>query len=142
MIEHQQQPTFNTCMSACIAMVASRPVDEVVELWHEKFHAKTDWLDDALDHYGIPYFYGHPKQGTLRNGFVYFLSVASLNIVGGLHQVIAILVEGDKPVFLDPVMGRPGSKYYVFGEPKTDSEASIISWTVDLAVPLAREQKA
>lgn len=65
-----------------------------------------------------------------------------MNIVGGLHQVIAVLVEGEEPVFLDPVMGRPGSKYYVFGEPKTDSEVSIISWTVDLAVPLAREQKA
>ncbi|OKP16218.1 hypothetical protein [Serratia fonticola] len=142
MIEHQQQPTFNTCMSACIAMVVSRPVGEVVELWHEKLQSKAAGIDNALDYYGIPYFYGHPRSAALWNGFIYFLTVPSLNIVGGLHEVIAILVEGQDPVLFDPGMGRPGSKYYVFGEPKMDSEVEIISWTVDLAVPLAREQKA
>lgn len=142
MIKHQQQPTFNTCMSACIAMVASRPVDEVVELWHEKLQSKAAGIDNALDYYNIPYFYGHPRSATLWDGFIYFLTVPSLNIVGGLHEVIAIFADGHENILFDPAMGRPGSKYYVFGEPKTDNEVEIISWTVDLAVPLVREQKA
>ena len=62
MLQHQMQPTFNTCMATCVAMVAGQPVDEVVERWHQKFHDKTDWLDDALDYYKIPYFYGSQRK--------------------------------------------------------------------------------
>ncbi|EKT1915841.1 hypothetical protein QDY88_001012 [Escherichia coli] len=66
MLQHQMQPTFNTCMATCVAMVASQPVDEVVERWHQKFHDKTDWLDDALDYYKIPYFYGSQRKAAVK----------------------------------------------------------------------------
>jgi hypothetical protein len=67
MLQHQQQPTFNTCMATCVAMVAGQPVDEVVARWHQAFHDKTDWLDDALDYYKIPYFYGSHRIQASSN---------------------------------------------------------------------------
>lgn len=138
-IIHQQQPTFNTCMSACVAMVAGQPVDEVVKRWHQAFHDKTDWLDDALDYYKIPYFYGNQRRAELLYGFIYFLTVPSLNIVGGLHQILVSLTADRGIEVFDPVKGRPGSKYYVYGEVLSDDEVCLHSWCVDLSVPVVQQ---
>ncbi|WP_145577036.1 hypothetical protein [Yersinia alsatica] len=134
-MKHQQQPTYNTCMSACVAMVASIPVEDAVNRWHDGFHQKSEWLDDALDFYKIPYFYGHPKRGELLYGFIYFLSVPSLNITGGLHEIlISLPSEGNIKVF-DPAMGRENAKYYVYGKPNSEVEVELTSLAIDLAIP-------
>ncbi|HCW3117106.1 hypothetical protein [Citrobacter amalonaticus] len=135
-LKHQQQPTHNSCMSACVAMISNQSVTEVVEQWHDKFHSKAAWLDDAMDHYSIPYFYGHPKKAELLSGFIYFLTVPSLNIVGGLHQILAAVKEGPVVEIFDPAKGRDGAKYYVYGECKKAEERELISWTIDLAIPV------
>ena len=121
-LKHQQQPTHNSCMSACVAMISNQSVTEVVEQWHDKFHSKAAWLDDAMDHYSIPYFYGHPKKAELLSGFIYFLTVPSLNIVGGQHQILAAVKEGPVVEIFDPAKGRDGAKYYVYGECKKAEE--------------------
>ncbi|EPK0710199.1 hypothetical protein [Enterobacter hormaechei] len=139
MLQHQQQPTFNTCMATCVAMVAGQPVDEVVSRWHQAFHDKTDWLDDALDYYKIPYFYGSQRKAELLHGFIYFLTVPSLNITGGLHQIlISLTAERGIEVF-DPAKGRPGAKSYVYGDPKSEDEVSLISWCIDLSIPVVQQ---
>ena len=135
-LKHQQQPTHNSCMSACVAMISSQPVTDVVAQWHDKFHSKEAWLDDALDHYNIPYFYGHPKKAELLPDFVYFLTVPSLNIVGGLHQILVAVKKGLVVEILDPAKGREGAKYYVYGECRNSEECELISWSIDLAVPV------
>ncbi|MDB2179364.1 hypothetical protein [Citrobacter farmeri] len=135
-LKHQQQPTHNSCMSACVAMISNQSVTEVVEQWHDKFHSKEAWLDDAMDHYRIPYFYGHPKKAELLSGFIYFLTVPSLNIVGGQHQILAAVKEGPVVEIFDPAKGRDGAKYYVYGECKKAEERELISWTIDLAIPV------
>lgn len=140
MLQHQMQPTFNTCMATCVAMVAGQPVDEVVERWHQKFHDKTDWLDDALDYYKIPYFYGSQRKAELLYGFIYFLTVPSLNIKGGLHQILMSLTAERGIEVFDPAMGRPGSKYYVWGEAQNDDQFGVISWCVDLSVPVVQQK--
>ncbi|MDS7913019.1 hypothetical protein ACHQJB_15160 [Raoultella planticola] len=137
-LKHQQQPTHNSCMSACVAMISSQPVSEVVAQWHEKFHSKEAWLDDAMDHYRIPYFYGHPKKAELLPGFIYFLTVPSLNIVGGLHQILAAVKEGSVVEILDPAEGRDGAKHYVYRECQNSDECELISWSVDLAIPVVK----
>lgn len=142
MIQHQQQPTKNTCMSACLAMVAGQPVSDVVAMWHDKFHDKTDWLDDALDHYKIPYFYGSQRKAELLYGFIYFLTVPSLNIEGGLHQIlVALTAERGIEVF-DPCMGRTGAKYYIYGNTPGENEVLLSSWCIDLSVPVLQQIKA
>lgn len=135
-LKHQQQPTFNTCMSACVAMISGQPVNDVVAQWHDKFHSKEAWLDDALNHYSIPYFYGHPKKAELLPGFIYFLTVPSLNIVGGTHQILAAVKEGPVVEIFDPAKGRDGAKYYVYGECHSPGECELISWSIDLAIPV------
>ena len=123
-------------MSACVAMVSNQPVGEVVAQWHDKFQNREAWLDDAMDHYDIPYFYGSPKKAALLTGFIYFLTVPSLNIVGGLHQILAT-VEKDAVVgIFDPAMGREGCKHYVYGPATNPGECELISWSVDLAIPV------
>ena len=105
-LKHQQQPTHNSCMSACVAMISSQPVTEVVTLWHEKFHNKEAWLDDAMDYY----------RGT--------------------HQILVAVKEGPVVEILDPAKGRDGAKYYVYGECHSPEERELISWSVDLAIPV------
>lgn len=139
MLQHQTQPTFNTCMSACIAMVAGQPVDEVVSRWHQSFHDKTDWLDDALDYYKIPYFYGSQRRAELLYGFIYFLTVPSLNITGGLHEILVSLTADRGIEVFDPVKGRPGAKHYVYGEVTSPYEVCLHSWCVDLSVPVVQQ---
>lgn len=141
MLQHQQQPTFNTCMSACVAMVAGQPVAEVVERWHQSFHDKADWLDDALDYYKIPYFYGSQRRCELLYGFIYFLTVPSLNIQGGLHQILVSLTADRGIEVFDPARGRPGSKYYVYGIPTSDDEVELISWCIDLSIPFVQQKE-
>lgn len=140
MIQHQTQPTFNTCMSTCVAMIAGQPVNEVVERWHQAFHDKADWLDDALDYYKIPYFYGSQRKGALHEGFIYFLTVPSLNIQGGLHQILVSLTADRGIEVFDPVKGRDGSKYYVYPNPQNDDEVRLHSWCIDLSVPVAKQE--
>ncbi|SQA60902.1 Uncharacterised protein [Raoultella planticola] len=77
------------------------------------FTIKPIWLDDALDYYKIPYFYGSQRKAELLYGFIYFLTVPSLNIQGGLHQILMSLTADRGIEVFDPVMGRPGAKYYV-----------------------------
>lgn len=139
MLQHQTQPTFNTCMSACIAMVAGQPVDEVVARWHQSFHDKTDWLDDALDYYKIPYFYGSQRRAELLYGFIYFLTVPSLNITGGLHEILVSLTADRGIEVFDPVKGRPGAKHYVYGEVTSPDEVCLHSWCIDLSVPVVQQ---
>lgn len=45
MLQHQMQPTFNTCMATCVAMVAGQPVDEVLLAGTRLFTTKqTGWM--------------------------------------------------------------------------------------------------
>lgn len=136
MIQFQQQPTKTSCMSACVAMVSGQPVEDVVQRWHESFHDKTSWLDDALDFYKIPYFYGSQRKGELLYGFVYFLTVPSLNIKGGLHQILMSLTADRGIEVFDPNKGRKGCMYYVWGGEQGGDQFVVTSWCIDLAVPV------
>lgn len=139
-IEHKTQPTKDSCMATCIAMLVGIDENKAYAEWHHKFQNRSSWLDTALDKYGIPYLYGSPRSATLLYGFAYLLTVPSLNIQGGLHQVIAILCkEGGVEIF-DPVKGR-GGLYYVYESPAGDKEVEIKSWAIDLAIPLQTYQQ-
>lgn len=132
----QQQPTADSCMVTCLAMVINEPVQQVYDQWHPELFDKTCWLDDVLDRYYIPYFYGQPRKAKLTSGFVYFLTVASLNIEGGLHQILLKHDAKGNVTIYDPVKGRPGTRSYVVGLPENPSEVTLITWVVDLALPI------
>ncbi len=139
-IYHRTQPTKNSCMATCIAMLADLDVDFAYTRWHDKFQNKSAWLDTALDVYNIPYFYGSPREARLNKGFAYLLCVPSLNIRGGLHQILALYPYSAEPghiTILDPAKGRGVFHYVYHQEPdEEDKEVELISWTIDLAIPL------
>lgn len=123
-------------MATCVAMIAGVDENECYAEWHGKFQRGHAWLDTALQAYGVPYFYGTPRSGKLLGGFAYLLTVPSLNIRGGLHQVVAIYTKAGDIKILDPVKGRDGF-HYVYDNPSEDSkEFEITSWTIDLIIPL------
>lgn len=141
MIIHKTQPTWDSCMATCIAMVAGIDENESYSKWHKRFQNRTAWLDTALDDYNIPYMYGNPRSAALLRGFVYLLAVPSLNIQAGLHQVVAFLPRCGDIQILDPVKGRKDSLYYVYGEPQDDAEVSIKSWSIDLIIPIFEDKQ-
>ncbi|KAA0873607.1 hypothetical protein EYC90_25175, partial [Enterobacter hormaechei] len=83
--------------------------------------------------------YGSQRKAELLYGFIYFLTVPSLNITRGLHQIlISLTAERGIEVF-DPAKGRPGAKSYVYGDPKSEDEVSLISWCIDLSIPVVQQ---
>lgn len=134
MITFQQQPTEDTCMITCLAMLLDRPVREMMDKYHDLLYKKEIWLDDILDDFKIPYFYGHPRKAQLNQGFVYLLTVASLNIQGGLHEILLEFDRSRNITVFDPNKGKEGIKYYVYGDPKNDNEVSLVTWTIDLGI--------
>jgi len=115
-------------------MFLDRPVKEMMDKYHNLLYKKEIWLDDILDDFKIPYFYGHPRKAQLNQGFVYLLTVASLNIQGGLHEILLEFDRSRNITVFDPNKGKDGILYYVYGDPKNDNEVSLVTWTIDLGI--------
>jgi len=118
-IEFQQQPTYNTCVSACLAMVLGEPVDLIISEYHDKYWGAGDdkvWPDEYLESKGVPIVLCNHKTKPDMAG-VYFVTVPSLNIKGGTHQILWCIENAEQEGFfyqriLDPASGREGKFYY------------------------------
>lgn len=136
-IKHVKQPTANSCVSACLAMLLNKPVQEVMAEFHDKYY--NGWQITVYDYLVkngvecIPYSGGGDERIT--SGNVYLATVASLNIPGSLHQIILDLSDG-KFVIHDPIKGWPGKKFYVGPDEDPEQEGAFIihSWSVDLLI--------
>lgn len=136
-----QQPTGDTCTSACLAMLAGIPIDTVISEFHQ------EWKSSAAT--------TNPQTYLLQKGFecevradtfnncvdwdgVYLVTVASLNIPGGLHHIILDMRNGIETV-LDPNIGRHDKKYYIgwSAKPENELEIPLRSWIVDLEIKYA-----
>jgi hypothetical protein len=66
----------------------------------------------------------------------YLVTVPSLNITGGTHQIVIEITEDDYHV-IDPVQGRAGRRYYTArGRALGDLEHELASFTLDAFVPV------
>lgn len=121
--EHQTQPTSNSCVSTCVAMILNKPVEEVIKDLH------SDYFD--TDHCGDYAVVGYlRKHGMwvatmaqdvdspcfLYTPGYYILTVPSLNYVGGTHAIL-LTVSKDREgelcwQVLDPAEGKPEKKAY------------------------------
>jgi len=106
-----QQPTHNTCVSACISVVTGIATGLVVERFHDKYCSGDAEAHEIFEQEGLPYRACYSWERSLKPGKTYFLSVPSINHVAGLHMVVA-QVEADCWYFVDPATGRDGTKYY------------------------------
>lgn len=137
MIQHQTQPTFNTCMATCLAMLAGRPAAEVAEQWHSRFELEGARFSDALDSFNIMHFPCDAHHQKLLNSVIYVLTVPSLNITGGLHMILLVCEEGKRPVVYDPAKGYENRMHYVVKDAGDlqEGEFNLMSFICDHAIP-------
>lgn len=143
-IKFVQQPTGDSCTSACLSMLTGIPIDEVIEKFHSDWKAKKSNPAVWLNQNGFNYEVNHnPFCHTAEWGSVYLLTVPSLNIVGGLHHIVMDL-RSDTEVILDPNYGKVGKKYYTGWSVKSESllAVKLSAFLIDLTfIPQAAKRQ-
>lgn len=137
-IIHQTQPSENSCVCTCLAMLMGKPASEVIDKWHAKFFMQQEVMLDILEEEGFS-VKTHYSAGraTLLPGFAYLLTVPSLNLEGQMHQIIADWREGADPVCYDPAKGRGVCKYYTLDMDEwdeVDNARLLTSWILDFTI--------
>lgn len=130
-IKLQHQPDQITCVSACAAMLMDRPVEAVVDEFHDDFYNYFIELDSYLAKHGVKLERTVNRQ-FLEHGAVYVLLVPSLNSHAHFHQVLAD-TRGAEVKIYDPA--RKGTQRYVGPSQAVEpGETEIISWVIDYKV--------
>lgn len=113
LIGHQMQPTSNSCFSTCMAMLKAVPARVVISEVHDWYFAGNVSTRQVLDRLEIPFesFDTADLPFFSRDG-AYLVAVPSLNMPGGLHQII-VECYGGSLLVLDPAAGVQDWKYYV-----------------------------
>ena len=137
MIKHVKQPTLNTCVSACLAMILNKPVEKVIEEFHSRYY--NNWeitISEYLTKNGVQH---HCSEGggreTLHMGGLFLCTVPSLNIPGALHQIVIDMTD-HKFIVHDPIKGWEGKKFYVGADqdPEVPGASIIHSWVKDVEI--------
>jgi len=127
------QPTPTSCTSACLAMVTGLDVHDIIAEFHDDWHSQKTNPAEFLKSKGFEFVTNtNPFSNIMKWGKVYLLSVASLNIQGGLHHIIADM-RGDQEVILDPNNGKDGKKFYTGWSEKSENPLAVElrAWMVD-----------
>jgi hypothetical protein len=105
-------------------MLTGKPVDQVVEQFHTAYRETDLSIGDMLRDLNIDFtdYRSSERQSITADG-VYLCGVPSLNIQGGMHEVIIEMVDDGEWTVLDPNMGRGDRLYYAAGP--TDDPLSV-----------------
>ena len=136
-INHQQQPTWNTCVSACVAMLLNKPVDEVVSEFHEDYRAERVDPDEYLMKNGVNCEV-LLTNAKLEMGSIYLCSVPSLNKQALTHAILLDMRDEFWSLY-DPNMGKEGKLYYVPNIPDEEvegNEVKLITAAPDIRIIL------
>lgn len=130
-----QQPTNDSCVSACLAMVTGLDIETVYNEFHDPYYVKRN---QSIHRYaaekGVDLQPAYTCYNSLAERGVYLVTVPSLNIVGGLHEIVVDTRDGFINVY-DPV--RDGRYRYVSYADVTDCgplEVQLKSWLIDYRV--------
>lgn len=116
-LKHQMQPTEDTCVSTCIAMVLGVPAAEVIA----DFHA--GYMEGRLK----PSAYLRARGARVRvcsaeettaYPFIYMFIVPALGWHGENHAVV-MDNRGGRNLVLDPTMGHLDRQFYVSRDSRT-----------------------
>lgn len=127
------QPTATSCTSACLAMITGIDVHQVIAEFHDDWHSQKSDPAQYLKSKGVEFIINTNPFSTLMEwDKVYLLSVASLNIEGGLHHIVADM-RGDREIILDPNNGKDGKRFYTGWSEKSDNPLAVElrAWMVD-----------
>lgn len=135
MIKLVQQPTPDSCTSACLSMLTNVDVNDVVSSFHNDWKSLKSNPSEFLSHNGIRHSVNKDVFSHKVNwGNVYLLTVPSLNIEGGLHHILLDLT-GDFESVLDPNNGKEGKKYYTgWSCEAAGLQVQLTSWMVDIEI--------
>ena len=136
-IIHQTQPTSNSCVSATTAMILGEPVEEIIKELHIPYMADMYMLPEYLESKGLE-IEVCSTYTRIDWGFVYTLSVPSLNIKANNHSIIFDCREVGNAKLFDPNKGKEGKLYYIAPsnsqekiEPK-ENEYELASFVPDI----------
>ena len=110
MIKLQTQSDPKGCVSACIAMLLNRPVEEVTAHFHGDYINGCRTACHYLTSHGVRLVAGDP-EGVIDWDRTFLLGVPSLNLPGIMHQIIVTTYNYEIKVF-DPNEGYFGRKFY------------------------------
>ena len=140
-IQHVRQPTRDTCVHACLSMVTGIPVDDLVERFGDT-GCSNEISATVLCEMGIlPILLPNVVTPLFLVGNVFFLTVPSLNTVGGAHCVVVAAHNDGPPTLYDPNEGVVGGQWYPRGalDPAPDNPRILRAYSdVMLLQPLAR----
>lgn len=135
-IKHQSQPTSNTCVTTCLAMLAGKPVADLIEQGiHHDYTVGDAGYRELFEKLGLNFrsFDTADRNSMVLDGGVYLVGVPSLNIVGGMHEILVeIASDGDWTIFDPNYMaqhkqadGNPPLYYDVPGGMMRDDPLSV-----------------
>lgn len=110
-IQHVQQPTNNSCVSACIAMVTGMPIEQVMEEFHDKYCTHEIDVYNYLVQKGFLVRIANSVDLIMENR-LYIVHVASVNAPAVLHEIVVDTRNEDLVVY-DPNDGKEGKEIYV-----------------------------
>jgi len=106
---HVQQQRDYDCAHACVSMVSGVPLEKLHELYPGPAGMSKELITWALRDFGVKF--AVKRLNTLNWGTVFLVTVASLNVAGGMHSIV-IDRRWDRQLVLDPQRDRPGKKWY------------------------------
>ena len=114
LIKHQTQPCTVSCVATCLAMLVDEPVQGLIERFHARYRAGATSMRQLLDELEVPFrSFDSCDLPMLNESGAYLISVPSLNIQGGMHQIIIEVDATGVDYFVhDPVKGLEGKMYY------------------------------
>jgi len=115
------------CTMACIAMVGRTTLSAVHKAFPEfdGIGCNTKDTVNILDRLNIPHILY--ASDRLFFGRLYILTVPSLNILGGNHDIVVINHSDGSTIILDPNNGKDTKMYYSHLDEK--NSAQLISWS-------------
>lgn len=127
------QPSHNTCVITCLAMLTGRPTDdeELMAIHEVLWSAPGGNMASILDHLKIVH---RPRvdRDHIEAGKCYLVTVPSLNTPGSFHQVIFDARNGLE--VLDPAEGYEGKLFYTRDDAAPPGSVPLTSWIVDFEV--------
>ncbi len=134
-ITHQMQPTYNSCVSACIAMILDVPVSEIIDDFHYKYHDHKDIPSHYMRRKGLPVKSLLAESADMMMNKIYGLIVPSLNIEAGTHLILMEIDDNDNVAIYDPAYLREDKRYYVYNKiPDTPSEVLLKCFVAEFEI--------
>ena len=131
----QPQPTSDTCVHACIAMLMGEPVEEVAKaislIVGRQSGVTTRELHTILDTGGFEW--NQLTYPELTFDGWYILGVPSLNVPGGGHAILVKAEEGRIVQVHDPRQNATSARdthYYVVSDAMTAYQHTVRRWHI------------